>query len=228
MTDRPILFSGPMVRAILEGRKTQTRRVLKPQPDQFLRKLTQIARIATFRNPSTGIRQDVGIPIAPGDRLWVREAWRTSTAYDDLPPRDMGGEEPIQWEADHSIETWGWSNFDWCEGRFRQGMHMPRWASRLTLTVTDVRVQRLQDITDEDARAEGVTRCTWAEEIANDDRFEWWVPDETNAHPTAWGAFWELWDGINARRGFGWDANPWVVAYTFTVHHQNIDQMEAS
>lgn len=114
---------------------------------------------------------------------------------------------------------------------WRPSTHMPRWASRLTLTVTDVRVQRLQDISDADAIAEGVTRCTWAEDMAGDGRTEWHVPECTpgeypgctNSHPTPRGPFMELWDQINGTGA--WQANPWVCATTFEVHRCNIDQM---
>lgn len=102
---------------------------------------------------------------------------------------------------------------------------MPRWASRLTLTVTDVRVQRVREITEADALSEGVTRCAWSESLAGDGRREWWVDDVTNSHPTPLGPFMELWNSLNAKRGYGWDANPWVAAYTFTVVRTNIDQV---
>lgn len=217
MTDRPILFSGPMVRALLEGRKTQTRRVItNAAADDML------AVFGPKFLELPGNRDVLPIRAILGDRLWVREAWRTSTAYDDLPPRDMGGDEPIKWEADHSIETWGWSNFDWCEGRFRQGMHMPRWASRLTLIVTDVRVQRVQEIGEADAKSEGVFQVSMSE----DGRSVGWKAGYTaKSRLSARMSFRDLWDDLNALRGFGWSENPWVAAYTFTVHRQNIDNV---
>jgi len=98
---------------------------------------------------------------AIGDRLWVREAWRTADVLDDLPPRDLRKTEdatidrtPIRYEADGATHDFD-ETCDPAFGRLRPGMFMPRWASRLTLTVTDVRVQQLLDITEEDARAEG-------------------------------------------------------------------------
>ena len=119
-------------------------------------------------------------------------------------------------------------------GRVRRARFMPRWASRLTLTVTEVRVQRLQDISEEDAKAEGVTRCGWAEDMAGDGRHEWHVPAEkpgeypglTNAYPSPVAAFWELWDHIHGPAA--WNENPWVAAYTFTVQRGNIDQIGAT
>lgn len=209
MSDRPILFSGPMVRALLDGRKTQTRRVLKPQPSPAW-------------TPPPIERQDIRIvPYRPGDRLWVREAWRCEARYDGMPPRDLKPGIPIYYAADPDPRD----SEPGCAGRFRQGMHMPRWASRLTLVVTDVRVQRLQEISEADAVAEGAI-----------------TPSKMGAHYTALDAPWgkrrvglsaydlyrRIWDDLNAERGFGWATNPWVVAVSFTVHRCNIDQMTAA
>ncbi len=226
MADLPIPFSAPMVRALLDGRKTQTRRVLKPQPD---------AR-ATFQ----GLERDgkalftIGciygkrrLPYAPGDRLYVREAWRCEARYDDLAPRDIPSSAPIYYAADPDPRD----SEPGCAGRYRHARFMPRWASRLTLTVTDVRVQRLADLTDEDAIAEGVTRCAWAEDMAGDGRHEWHVPEHkpgeypglTNAYPSPVAAFWELWNSLHGEGA--WERNDWVAAYTFTVQHGNIDQI---
>lgn len=230
MTDKQIPFSGPMVRALLEGRKTQTRRVAKlpSNPENYL----GMNGAGDHVFPSEGgWGGQWRAPYATDDRLWVREAWRTSTVYDDLSPREMGGEEPIQYEADSSLETWGWPVRHWCEGRYRPSMFMPRWASRLTLTVTDVRVQRVQEISGDDAIAEGIAHAD-GRQLLN-----CYGPDcptdqsrSCNAHG-CWGCredFRDLWNRLNAKRGYGWDANPWVAAYTFTVHHQNIDQIGAT
>jgi hypothetical protein len=190
MTDRPILFSGPMVRALLDGRKTQTRRVLKPTAEAF--------ETPKYRT---------------GDRLWVREAWRADSQVDAVKPSDLSIGEPVYFEADGAIFSRGCMMIK--AGRARPSMFMPRWASRLTLTVTEVRVQRLQDIDEKDARAEGVTEL----EIG------------TARNPCRMGyrmSFRELWDHLNDPRGYGWDANPWVAAYTFTVAHQNIDAAQAA
>lgn len=191
MTDRPILFSGPMVRAILAGCKTQTRRVA---PDGGLH--SHLFRL--------------------GDRLWVREAWATHAAYDDLSPSAMGGDEPIRYAADGAHQTWGHPAISKL-GRPRVGIHMPRWASRLTLTVTALRGQRLQDINEADAEAEGITKHG---------RF-WGVADadwDSASTESAVQAYANLWDDLNAARGYGWDSNPWVVAITFDVEQRNIDQ----
>ena len=212
MTDRPILFSGPMVRAILEGRKTVTRRVLKPQP-QGISAARRVRNVCYQITPeSDRCTVDFKAPIyAPGDRLWVREAF----SYDRLDV-DCDGILPPWYWADSNPGSGDWT-------RPKPSIHMPRWASRLTLHVTDVRVQRLQDISEDDARAEGIE----AREIrAVPER--WGVPPETwwfgteAGRRTAKAAFGDLWDSLNAERA-PWARNPWVVAVTFRPELCNID-----
>jgi hypothetical protein len=224
MNGKPILFSAPMIRAILREiaqpgtGKTQTRRVIEeqfvdPRPDDLIvaRGSGMLTRRHRFRQPH---------PV--GERLYVREAWRTEAAYDDLSPASMGGEEPIQYEAVHH-QTWDYPPISRI-GRLRQGIHMPRWASRFTLIVTDVRVQRLQEISEGDAIAEGpgfVGRITGE------------VCESVTVHRLGVGPRWrnardwyaDLWDSLNAARGHSWKANPWVVAYTFRALPMNIDEV---
>ncbi|MGN7869350.1 hypothetical protein [Paracoccus sp. 22332] len=213
MGDKPILFSGPMVRAILEGRKTQTRRVLKPVKGLTLGDLQDEGE--REGNTIHCARHQVQDPsFARGDRLWVREAWRAGRGYDGASIRDIAPWSRIWWEADEANVN---------AGKLRPSIHMPRWASRLTLTVTDVRVQRLQDISEDDAVAEGAPvaahQYTPGARMCETDK-SW-----RTVTPRLW--FHELWDRLNAKRGFGWDANPWVCAVTFTAYQRNIDQMEA-
>lgn len=205
MTDRPILFSGSMVRALLDGRKTQTRRVLSN------------ARFASIFNgewadsyvldPGNASWRDQEARYRVGDRLYVREAWRVPAQDDKIAPRDLE-RQIIGYEADcvaGQIPS---------TGKFRQAMHMPRWASRLMLPVSEVRVQRLQDISEADAKAEGMTGEFCDYELYGQSkpyRYE----------------FCGLWDSLNAGRGFGWETNPWVVAVTFTVERRNIDEVPA-
>ena len=252
MTDRPILFSSPMIRALLDGRKTQTRRVLKlngarpafcggrgdlDDPTCWGWEDTNHGDWITLeKDPGQrmGWRDWGGAPRA-GDRLWVREAWQTVDAYEDVKPSEMGGDEPILYVADDYVERWGWPGCGGRWGRKRAGIHMPRWSSRLTLTVTDVRVQRLQEITVEDALAEGIVDhrqtiigahgagghhheitadgYSHVDEIDIDDLPDFWDSPKD--------AFSDLWDGLNYDRGYGWQTNPWVVA--FTLARQNID-----
>lgn len=237
MTDRPILFSAPMVRALLAGTKTQTRRVLKPQPfaDRYYEgvidctfvpapasNLQAYARFGAAAVGGGAIRTETFTPrIQPGDTVWVREAWRSHETYDDLAPGKMGGEEPVRYEADDAHQTWGFPAISKL-GRLRASMHMPRWASRLTLTVTDVRVERLHDISEVDARAEGAYVGKASGRVADNQmamNLGMWF-----ANGRGWYA--DLWDRINAKntkRAVPWASNPWVVAYSFTVEHRNID-----
>jgi len=196
MKERPILFSAPMVRAILENRKTQTRRVVKPQPT--------IDGGADFE-PGSGCcdwwfnwKFDDGVDPCdmpkycpygqPGDRLWVRE---------HIKIKEDGGFQWLTYAADDSwvVDPAGIRRDAKRTGnRSRPSIHMPRWASRITLEITDVYVERLQEISEEDAKAEGVLRAglTYRE----------------NFH--------ELWSTIHAADGpNGWNANPWVWVIEF-------------
>lgn len=216
MADKPIIFSGPMIRALLDGTKTQTRRALKPQPDTGAR-FSGFERDghALFTKGSLYGKQR--LRYAPGDRLWVREAWRTIGTWDDVSPRNLGSIAPIRYEADAYInqpDYWQGRSEPVKYGRYRHARFMPRRASRLTLTVTDVRVQRLQEISEADARAEGVSPIT----EPNDLKWEHYAPHGA--------AFVILWNSINGPGA--WDANPWVAAYTFTARRGNIDQPEAA
>lgn len=141
MKERPILFSGEMVRAILEGRKTQTRRVIKPQPDS--------ARNSVF--VKSGFETKHGYEIKcpygqPGDRLWVRETW----GLWDTDPKDGPERAKIFYRATDENRR------DLRYQRWRPSIHMPRWASRINLEITNIRIERVQDITEEDAKAEGL------------------------------------------------------------------------
>lgn len=256
-TVRPILFSAPMVRAILaevaspgQG-KTQTRRLIKPQPSKhhwrtfksygIEAKLLscQGGSFVAFRHSfdEHGVAntetERASVPYAVGDRLWVRETFviEDTGEYDSDAVIPADG-RPIK------HETCEW-NGSWrliphyratepephivCEDsmvddsddrtRWRPGIHMPRWASRLTLEVTNVRVERLQDISEADAIAEGVDTVSMAD-----------VPRQA-----AWNRrhdFSRLWDSINADRA-PWSSNPWVVAVTFKPHLVNVDAFAA-
>jgi len=200
MTERPIIFSAPMVRAILDGRKTQTRRVLKPQPVQAAGPFSDVL-IGGDRHP-----------YRVGDTLWVREAFALGHYYDD-EDKPIGDLRPF-YAATMDVGRWYDPDADqWRDRpRWRPSIHMPRWASRITLRVTDVRVERLQDISEQDAIAEGVLvgqlpGC-FHSGIGRLD-VEW--------RSTAPHAFEHLWESIN---GPGtWDANPWVAAISFERLH---------
>lgn len=215
--ERGIPFSGPLVRAILDGTKTQTRRIVKPQPLPEMREedgrfaapsvYTWERRIGRNVSIESTVRCPYG---APGDRLYVREAWRVPKSLDALSGAkiaakalDAGYVSPwaaIQYEAD------GARNQCWIgsaqPGRYRQARFMPRWASRITLEVTGVRVERLQSITEADARAEGCPGFDGAGHPAGDDGM---TPREDFA---------SLWDEINSEHA-SWGANPWAWVVSF-------------
>lgn len=208
MKERQILFSGEMVRALLEGRKTQTRRVVKPQPPtthSFKGYVIESSRRKDEGKFGWGIKESeyrfrdtmyVGCPYGqPGDRLWVREAH----GYEI---RSVGGtpHEQIVYRASKPDAV---RCYD-CNGmaqpmKWRPSIHMPRWACRILLEVVSVRVERLQEISEADARSEGAPTS---------DRLG--VP-----YGDARTAFIALWDRINFKNGHGWGVNPWVWVVEF-------------
>jgi len=205
--ERPILFSSPMVRAILDGTKTQTRRILKPKHDYFV----EDGR-AYFEPYVYGEPESIEVPCPygqAGDRLWVREAWGLH-AFGDETDWERGSvsvctEDEIrgQYKLTHRA-SWGplQESCFW-----RPAIHMPRWASRITLKVISVRVERLHEITEEDARAEGVEPRITTRKI---------YPSAQAAdveHRSYRDAFAELWREINGADS--WNANPWVWRVEF-------------
>lgn len=191
--ERPILFSAPMVRAILDGRKTQTRRVIKGKGTWSVEDADDFSnRKWPGYEDEYGTWTDMPCPYGqPGDRLWVRETWACNPydqttwyrANDDLPPRREYG--PIGWKP---------------------SIHMPRWASRITLEVVRVRVERLQDISEQDAIAEGV-------KVFQDAIIEPYSNPPKRMELTAVHYFADLWNKINGHGS--WDANPWVWVVDF-------------
>lgn len=227
MTDRPILFSGPMVRALLDGRKTQTRRVVKgvAGADAIEPHEEFPGEFAVWMNGEQ--QHSLVCPYGcPGDRLWVKETWRAQEAFDHMSPTEIGqafadeyGEPwcPIRYVADGkcegSVEQWQESPL----GKTRVSIHMPRWASRLTLEITEVRVERLQDISEADALAEGIIEYE-ADQDEDGDPAEYAWDEERGrgeVFPRASAAYADLWDHINGPGA--WDANPWVWAVSFEV-----------
>lgn len=223
MKERPIIFRGDMVRAILDGRKTQTRRVVK------VREHPQAERVQHFEGERWDWLRYDGLKLAtfrcpygqPGDRLWVRETFSMQHCVGwESPPFNDG--RPVKWRDLSDIEgftpVWVQPHYratdpapDLCcerEGcrqcetmgygpHWKPSIHMPRWASRITLEITDVRVERLQDISEDDARAEGcrgnATTACGCEGLIED--------------------YCCLWESINGPGS--WDANPWVWVIEF-------------
>jgi hypothetical protein len=219
MSERPILFSGEMVRAILRGQKTQTRRVVSPGtaswgsgpgwegPWDWSRAWSDDTAMPAF--------QYLHVPYAGNDKwgwegtvhrlyprteaghsLWVRESWHDRTDR----PASMHDPSLVCYAADG--EPAEPSRY-----RKRPSIHMPRWASRLTLRVTEVRVERVREISEADAQAEGAEpTCGHPERGAF-----------LGIGPCYREGFAQLWEDLNGPRGFGWDGNPWVFVVGFEV-----------
>jgi hypothetical protein len=190
---RPILFSAPMIRALLDGRKTETRRVMKPQP--------------VWDDGEIDIECPYG---RPGDLLWVRERGWLAKSKLAFIPHVMNEElsEP--------------ASPDGTKYKAIPSIHMPRWASRLTLEITGTHAHRLQEISDEDAKAEGIEnlgsgrtgQTLWRNYGAPQN------PDLSARY-----SFQTLWQSINGQES--WGANPWIWALTFKVHKYNVDALLA-
>ncbi|HDW1350522.1 hypothetical protein [Klebsiella variicola] len=215
MKERGMIFNGEMVRAILDGRKTQTRRIMKPQPEPCPRGghwwpsnvfKTMLHVEDEMQNGKGGWGGLVGdaCPFGDvGDRIWVRETWAEAGAsapdlklyranypehvpsiYENVPPA-----EEIRWTP---------------------SIHMPRWASRILLEITDVRVERLNAISEEDAEAEGIDMEALYD---SQDCYDCIADHNMTGRPTVTGAFKYLWESIYGEDG--WKANPWVWVIEF-------------
>ncbi|AOE99073.1 hypothetical protein ATE40_007350 [Serratia surfactantfaciens] len=227
MKERPVIFNGEMVRAILDGRKTQTRRVMKVQPKPSetrpgdfwfsAKKLESMVHVSDFTPGNSPIAdchlffQEHCCPFGQvGDRLWVRETFAVLGNEDGCPIDWDGnlikGDEKQAariykascWQEPGNYGLWSIPDRDTqYEGAWRPSIHMPRWASRITLEITGVRVERLNDISEEDARAEGVKAGV----------------SPGHEHMMHQVAFSELWQSIYGAES--WSANPWVWVIEF-------------
>ena len=199
MKERPILFSAPMVRAILDGTKTQTRRVVNAKHLPWLEN-----SVLNFLDGKWNQRP---LPYGqPGDRLWVREAWRTVAEADAIPPRDMDEAFRLWFEVEAPHQPGA--------GKCRPPMFMPRWASRITLEITSVRVERLQDISEADAIEEGIEKSP---SLGKPGAFQW-CDYRVFGDPSEWfncpiRSYRSLWQVINGPGS--WEANPWVWVVQF-------------
>lgn len=216
MTERPILFSGPMVRAILAGTKTQTRRIVSPANSLIdgaswprgMKVNTNDAWVDNGPSPAGNPGPYLHAPVIGekddgrqcriyplyqvGDPLWVRETWAPAIECHLVATLSNAAE----YRADGRFNP----------PRWRPSIYMPRWASRLTLGITEVRIERVQDVSEADAIAEGCHRASGAR------------PQTVGMEGpvSAREDFRDLWDSINGKRA-PWDANPWVWALTFEV-----------
>ncbi|WP_370677584.1 hypothetical protein [Pleomorphomonas sp. PLEO] len=198
MADHPIPLKDFEVRAILDGRKTQKRLVLTPQPlDAYERD------VDWWASYEPGTETPLVTRIAVGDHLWARETWRTLHTNDCLAPRHLADDRSkITYEADPERR-----NPLWSFGKLRPSTHMPRWASRLTLLVTEVRIQRLQDLSEADAIAEAPP-------------YQQGMGTNVSAQVRCM-HLWEAENGLGA-----WSKNPWVVACAFSAAKSNIDHVD--
>lgn len=194
MKERPILFSAAMVRAILDGTKTQTRRIVTDES------------VITLHSDGSPAKAQPKCKFGQaGDRLWVRETWRTDDGCDALSPSVLDEGTPIKYEVDD--DATGIVPFGW--GRIRQSIFMRRWMSRITLEIVSVRVERLQDISEADAMAEGVDgNCPVGH-----------IPSYQKS-PCVY-HYAQLWESINGPGS--WDANPFV----WVVEFKRVERSEA-
>lgn len=183
--ERPILFSGPMARAILDGTKTQTRRVVKPQAAVLT---DEMARALGVQPPAVQSPTVIPCPYGiPGDRLWGRETWAVQHEYDAFPPSAIPAS--TRWHYAATEDLGGL--------RKRPSIFLPRRGSRILLEITDVRVQRLQEISGPDCWAEGIEFAGWSCE----------------RYGSVVECYRDLWESINGAGS--WHASPWVWAITF-------------
>lgn len=252
MKERPILFQAPMVRAEREGRKTKTRRTrglekINQVPSRYVlvwleNDFHPLAH-AIFRNVETGDQIEVKCPYGRvGDSLWVREQWAVSGIYDTLPPSKINPGGKPNWCGIYYAATKKGIGLKW-----RPSIHMPRWASRTLLEITDIRLERLQDLTNEDAIAEGVFFTDYGRQCFHDlgdgspprkydpatcpapiehhPQYPGQMWDKTTSHEECLtdqrNAFFNLWIKINGEASFA--ASPWVWVITF----RRIEQDEA-
>lgn len=220
MKERPIIMSYDSVRAILDGRKSMTRRVVKPRyrDDEFgfnVCSCPATNEVWVEKADEEGGDFEEGTRFVPcpygqvGDRLWVRESWASLGFHEDnVPIHVLKDNNGIEHDVVYSAEC---PDFEWldengsCEynkngtqaSHWKSPMFMPRWASRITLEITAIRVERLQDITEDDAIKEGFHN--YGTEVDTLD------------------AFCEAWQSLNAKRGYPWESNPWVWVVSFKV-----------
>ena len=210
MKERPILFSAPMVRAILDGSKTQTRRVVKPRKDATFGCLLRPNELAGEVNAGNFENSHYGLP---GDRLWVRETWQ-GPLVDDFEsfvanPDKFQNPEFCEYAADGRPAPEFITVDDEIVQRWRPSVHMPRWASRILLEVTGVRVEKLRDISESDAKAEGARSAdpaTGRECILDPSMGSY------RLH------YRDIWESINGPGS--WDVNPrvWVIEFKAIAH----------
>lgn len=202
MNERPIIFCDEMVRAILDDRKTQTRRVILPQPKDEDMPLKPILRKRMVGGLAEGYYDGTwsydGDPMNTqykcpygkvGDLLWVREGWL------HFGDKNYPSQRAVMYKTNYDAKE---------SKKFKSPIFMPKWAARIWLEITGIRVERLQDITEDGAKGEGAKAC-----------YPYGKKFEYQPNPSWHSGFKILWDSLNAKRGFGWDTNPWVWVIEF-------------
>ncbi len=231
--EKPILFNPEMIKAILNGTKCMTRRILKPQPPHHDWNIVRASH-HNFLGPNS---QWMKCPYGTaGKQLWVRETYAAEEKWDDLAPseikeaciNDFQDPSRIWYKASEDWERW---DLHEPRGKVRQSIFMCRWMSRIQLEILEIRVERLQDITTEDAKAEGCNLNWYRDNAGTEDL--WPCPtcngmqvraclgnnlgvDETDCYEcnTAKKMFQHLWDSINGK-DYPWEMNPWVFVISF-------------
>ncbi|EPG4778512.1 hypothetical protein OQB83_001225 [Klebsiella pneumoniae] len=218
MKERGMIFNGEMVRAILDGRKTQTRRIMKVQPENSelgLRRVVESkngiddGKYFWSQSDATGLKsrsKPFACPFGTvGDRIWVREAFRVHSRATDVATLVYKASERNSWtEQTHRVPV-AVFNKPATPEKWTPSLHMPRWASRILLEITDVRVERLNSISQEDAKAEGMELTGWRPTYSDPDSGgEVWTPYDNFA---------QLWESIYGEES--WKANPWVWVIEF-------------
>lgn len=196
MREHPIIFSTEMIRAYLDGRKTQTRRVIKfrPEPNH----IEEFTQTWLARCPYGQV----------GDVLWCKETWATHKVYDDLKPSDIPEGSVVYYKASEITLR----DASYVVGKWRTPRFMPRWASRITQTIIGLSVERLQEITEEDAKAEGVNPkyVGGITTLKQQEYYQYKL------------AYIDLWDALNTKRGFSWERNPYVYVITFPQYSEEV------
>lgn len=232
MKERPIIFKDEMVRAILEGRKTQTRRLVKAAVAETGERILYFGKVVTLADyfepdqvnvlgETFGESAAKHAPLGqPGDRLWVRETWHDNYQWlmdnHGFCEADLGQYLYRATISDSDLATMKERGQKWTPSIF-----MPRWASRLTLEITNVRVEQLQSISEEDVYNEGVGDMiedpgTIAGAAFNEAE-HYLIAGVPSKHIAEIWGFAAYWDSVNAKRGYSWESNPWVWVYEFKV-----------
>lgn len=215
MRELPMLFSTEMVQAILDGRKTMTRRLVKPQPIwkekdntslscagwSWERKKNYVAMDSWPFAESFARELVKHCPYEIGDRLYVRETWQNFCLNRNTMPNCFAGHSEYCFKASLNDATYGCCREGGCK-KWHPSIHMPKSAARIWLEVTNIRVEMLQDITEEDAISEGLR-----------------IGIGGQPYFSCRDAFIALWNNLNAKRGYGWDLNPfcWVIEFRRVV-----------